>query len=65
MNKEIPVNSIGKLMPGVSAQFRDIESSEALGPNETGELYINCKGMFTEYFNNPEVNFIVYSIQFT
>ncbi|XP_021963052.2 4-coumarate--CoA ligase 1-like [Folsomia candida] len=50
----LPENSVGKLMRGVSAQFRDLETGEQiLGPNETGELYIRYKGMFSSYYKNP------------
>ncbi|XP_035702466.1 probable 4-coumarate--CoA ligase 3 [Folsomia candida] len=50
----LPENSVGKLMPGVSAQFRDLETGEQiLGPNESGELCVKFKGMFTSYYKNP------------
>jgi len=54
---DLPANSLGKLGGGVSAQFRDLETNEVVGPNETGELCLKCPGLFTEYFANPEVRF--------
>ena len=50
----VRVGSIGKLAPGTTAKIVDVETGEALGPNQEGELLVNGLQKMRGYLNSPD-----------
>ncbi|UCH41058.1 MAG: 4-coumarate--CoA ligase family protein [Gammaproteobacteria bacterium] len=51
---KIRPGSIGRLMPNTEAKIVDVESGEALGPNQQGEYCVRGPQRMPGYLNNPE-----------
>ncbi|MCU4162846.1 AMP-binding protein [Carboxylicivirga caseinilyticus] len=49
------INSVGKLLPGLSGLIVDIETGKKMAPNETGMIYISGDNVFAGYLNQPEL----------
>ncbi|XP_031329059.1 luciferin 4-monooxygenase-like isoform X2 [Photinus pyralis] len=50
---EYPLGSIGSVFPSVSVKIVDIQTGEALGPFETGEICCRTPMVMKGYINNP------------
>ena len=49
-----PAGSSGAILSNMQAKIVDPETGEALGPNETGELWVTGPNVFSGYLNNDE-----------
>lgn len=49
------LNSVGKLLPGLSGLIIDIETGKKLAPGETGMIYISGDNVFGGYLDQPEL----------
>nr|WP_321452804.1 AMP-binding protein [uncultured Carboxylicivirga sp.] len=49
------INSVGKLLPGLSGLIIDIETGKKLAPNEAGMIYIHGDNVFNGYLDQPEL----------
>eukprot|EP00092_Neocalanus_flemingeri_P018391 GFUD01019904.1.p1 GENE.GFUD01019904.1~~GFUD01019904.1.p1 ORF type:complete len:566 (-),score=147.84 GFUD01019904.1:456-2153(-) len=51
---EEKLGSVGKIICNVSAKVVDLDSNKALGPNQSGELFIKGPHVMAGYFQNKE-----------
>ncbi|MEE4352426.1 MAG: AMP-binding protein [Desulfatiglans sp.] len=54
MDKELPADSVGLLLPGRHAKFVDPDTLEPVPTGQSGELLISTKYMAKDYWNRPE-----------
>ena len=55
------LGSSGKIVPGMTAYVRDMESCHPLGPNQSGELCFKGTFITKGYYRNPEATQSTYS----